>query len=412
MKILYLIDYFPPEKWTCPGSLTLAMSKELQGRGHKIFVVTTTSDKSEAGESDYQGIDVFRFYSHNHERWLGYLGIFNPYLYWRIKKIIREIKPDVTHCHNIHQQISFSVIKLARKYSKKVFITAHDVMMIHYNKFIEFIDKNNLQILDNFNYKISEEQLWHQAKKRYNPLRRPLIRYYLQFTDKIFTVSHELGKVLSANGINNTTTIHNFIDSAIFDQVDEMQVNNFKNKFGLNNKKIILFGGRLSEAKGWEELKKSFIMVADKINNTTLLIIGDANKYADYIKKNLPINLQDKVIFTGLLTGTELICAYKSCDLVVFPSICFDTFGMINLEAMAARKPVIATCFGGSKEVVEDRVTGFIINPLNIKVMAEKIIKILSDENLAKRMGEQGYQRANNLFSISQQADKLLSYYN
>ena len=57
------------------------------------------------------------------------------------------------------------------------------------------------------------------------------------------------------------------------------------------------------------------------------------------------------------------------------PSICFDTFGLVSLEAMEMKKPVVATSFGGSKEVIEDGVTGFIENPFDVAAYADKIGK-------------------------------------
>ena len=59
---------------------------------------------------------------------------------------------------------------------------------------------------------------------------------------------------------------------------------------------------------------------------------------------------------------------------MLHPVICFDSFPRAVLEAMASGKPVVGTCYGGAPEIIEDGVTGYIVNPFDIKKMAEKVI--------------------------------------
>jgi glycosyltransferase involved in cell wall biosynthesis len=76
---------------------------------------------------------------------------------------------------------------------------------------------------------------------------------------------------------------------------------------------------------------------------------------------------------------------------------------------MAMKKPVIASSFGGSKELVFDGMTGYIVNPLNTEMLAERILELLRDKGKAARMGEAGYQRVADKCSIQQQGQKMLA---
>ena len=103
--------------------------------------------------------------------------------------------------------------------------------------------------------------------------------------------------------------------------------------------------------------------------------------------------------------------AFNSADIFVSPSVCFDSFPTVNLEAMACKKPVITSCFGGSREVVVDNSTGYIINPFDIDNFANKIIDLLTDPSKAKSFGEKGYDRLVSNFTLEGQTKKLLKYY-
>jgi len=114
---------------------------------------------------------------------------------------------------------------------------------------------------------------------------------------------------------------------------------------------------------------------------------------------------------TGWLDGRELACAIASLDAMVSPSICFETFGMLNLEAMEHRKPVVTTSFGGCPEVVRHGETGLVANPYDVPAFAEAIAGLLRDPELARRMGEAGYRRLVERFGIPRLTNEFLEEY-
>ena len=84
---------------------------------------------------------------------------------------------------------------------------------------------------------------------------------------------------------------------------------------------------------------------------------------------------------------------------------------VVNLEAMEHRKPVVATSFGGSPEVVEDGVTGFVRNPFDLEAFSDAIGRLLADPALRARLGEAGHLRLQRYFTIERLTAEFLEEY-
>lgn len=411
MKILILSDYFSSKNWGGAGIVSFDEAKILQKRGHEITVITSTSDRKEQGESREHGFKIFRLYSDYPLEWRAYKSLYNRSIVGEIKRIMNAIKPDIVQAYNIHTHLSYYSLKLAKQSGAKVFLTMHDVMAVHYGKFTEFIDQKDLSIPKRFNYKISGWQLLRIFKWQYNPLRNLIIRHYLRYVDKIFAVSDALKLVLNQNGIDNVTVIHNGIDISSWKISDE-HVSALKQKYNLLNKKVILFSGWITGAKGGEQLLVAMKKVVEKVQDAAIMAAGRTDLYYRYMQKNASdAGIADRIIFPGWLIGPDLVASYESADVIVFPSICFDTFGMVNLEGMLSKKPVVATCFGGASEVVLDGITGYIVNPYDTDTMAERIIELLLNTEKARQFGQAGYGRALKYFNKEDKVDELLKYY-
>jgi len=409
MKILILSDGFPPIIKGGAEQVAFNLARSFHNLGNEVYVITTVRDKTEVNIFNKDGLKIIRIYSDYHERWRGYLSIYNPQTVKKVEKIIKEINPDVIHVHNIHYHLSYASLKIAKKYCDRVFLTAHDVMLFHYGKLIEFINPNNLSIPETFNYKISPWQQIKRFKKRYNPFRNIIIRHYLKYVDKIFAVSYTLKHALNQNNIENVEVIHNGIDAAQW-QIDDNKLRNFKAKHNLFNEKIVFFIGRLSALKGGNNIIKAMKIVTEQVPEAVLLVTGRKDGYAQKMLK-LANNENITISFTGWLKGTDLISVYHGSHVVVTPSAYLDPFNLINIEAMACKKPVIGTCFGGIPEIVVNQKTGYIINPLDIKMMAEKIIDLLKNTNKAEQFGQIGYERVKKEFSLKKQTEQYLEWF-
>ena len=246
---------------------------------------------------------------------------------------------------------------------------------------------------------------------RFNPLRNVLIRHYLKNTDTIFAVSSALAEALRQNGIGGVEVLYNGIDVERFVATAE-DIDAFKKKQHLCGKRVMLFAGRLSRAKGGDVAFALFKKVHEALPEICLLVVGKEDAYARrLVRQAQDAELEDHVILTGWLSQEEMVLAYAASDLVLFLSLYLDAFGMVNLEAMAAHKPVIGTCFGGTPEVIVDGETGYIVDPHNLARVAERTLAILTNSARAQRFGRAGYERARSAFSLTRQVDALERYY-
>ncbi|MBU1176987.1 MAG: glycosyltransferase family 4 protein [Patescibacteria group bacterium] len=411
MKILYLSDDFPPLAKGGASIIAYRIAKDLLKKGHQIFIITSVQKKSQAGEMHFEGMTLFRIYANYHERWRAYLSLYNFQTVNKVEEIIKKIKPDVVHAFNVHYHLSYHCFKIAKQYCKVVFLTACDTMLFTYGKFFSYVNPDNLLIPAHFDYHISLWDTIKQAKKRYNPLRNIIIRWYLKYVDKIFSPSKAIKEALEANHIKNIDVIYSGIDLDEW-RIRESDISSFKEKYNVLDKKIVFFGGRLSGLKGGKNIILVMEKVISEIPQAVLLIAGHKDDNAQkmlILAKELKI--ENNIIFTGWLLGNELKAAYHSCDLAVFPSLYLDGFGLINLEAMAAKKPMVSTCFGGASEIVVDNETGYVVNPFNIKIMAQKISDLLKNPEKAKQFSQIGYERVKKYFSILEQIKKTFKYY-
>lgn len=157
-----------------------------------------------------------------------------------------------------------------------------------------------------------------------------------------------------------------------------------KNYFNQNNKKVILFVGRLAEKKG-----VSYIIEAMKLIDAKLIIVGDG-PLREKLEKQAK-SQGEKIEFWGAKTHTELKEIYASADIFVAPSVTAkdgdqEGFGLVMLEAMASGLPVVASDSGGISQLITDNVNGLLCEEKNVEHIAEKINLILSDEQLASKI--------------------------
>lgn len=408
MKILILSDKFPPEAIGGADIVPFRLAKKALDLGHQISVITTTFEKENVGLKKTQGLKVYWLYSKIPDQWHSYLTLYNHSVIKEVKKIIKEEMPDLVWAHNVHYQISYFSLVVAKKFNLPVVLTVHDAMSFCYKKFDCTINPKDKSQSPQIAYRHRPWNcLWCQ-KKQYFPLRNFFIRYiFNHYLDKVLAVSVEHQKLLQANKVRCDGYIYNGFDNLEF-LPTQKKINNFKNRFGLSDKKVIFWSGRLSSAKGSFQALLALERVIKKIPDTILLVAARINESSQiFLREAEKIGLREKVIITDWLENKNLATAYQICDLVIYPSICFDTFGLVVLEAMAAKKPVLATCFGGPKEVISDGLTGYIFNPFDISDFSKKIILILTNEKLARQMGQAGYKKFKEKFAL----DKIFGEY-
>ncbi len=410
MKILILSDGFPPAGGGGAEIIALRFSQGLIASGHEVKVFSTCQQPAAAGQTVVDGVEVIRHYCDYDLRWRGIVALKNKRCLKPLNNLLADYRPDIVHAHNVHAYISYASLKLAKKKGAKVFLTAHDVDAFHQDKFFSFIDQLNPSVPKTFNYRLGFWESLRQLKKTKNPLRNLMVRHYLSFVDKIFSVSEALKEALTQNGIKNTEVVYNgFAPMSLVKNARET----VGVKYGLGvGTGIIFMAGRFGSLKGGNLLVPLIKALKERGNDFVMAVAAKKGGYSEKIMAQAEKEgLSHQLLFTGWLHEDALAEWYSACDICLVPSVCFDSFPNNNLEAMAYGKPVVGTCFGGTREAVVDGQTGFIVNPYDIEKMAEIISGILVDKNKARQLGAAGYQRWKDNFTLDKQVARTLEFY-
>ncbi len=412
-KILIVNDHFPPDHWGGSSSIAFLQAVGLRAKGFEVRVFATTQKKEVAGSRVYEGIPVRLFYTEYHPRWWAWRSLYNPSVVGEFERALKEFAPDIVHFHNIHHYFSYHTLAVAKRTGAKVFLTMHDVMSFAYQKLHHFIDYTSKSIPASFAYHVPWWVNARDARKRYNPFRNIVIRHYLRKAHRIFAVSVALKQALEDNGISgNVEVVHNGIDAAVFEQPFDQDA--LRAELRLGSGPVMLFVGRFTPDKGRDVLLKAFAKVIKEVPDAQLLVVGfnPDRRYESVMWHGIEeLDIEKSIVFVPAVEYIHMHRYYALADVVVVPSVIFDSFPTANLEAFAAGRPVVTTCFGGSREAVLDGETGYVVNPLDIDLLTQRIAALLKNTELARRMGLAGRERLIKEFSLERQLANYERFY-
>lgn len=174
---------------------------------------------------------------------------------------------------------------------------------------------------------------------------------------------------------------------------------------------------RLFSWKGHDALLDAMAVVKREIPNVRLLIVGEddprahpgGGSYREQLEARLPtLGLTENVTFAGFRPDIPELMA--ALDVYAMPSW-EEPFGMVYLEAMAMKKPVVAWDSGGAPEVVSDGDTGYVVEPRSTENLAAALLRLLRDPELRRRFGEAGRRRVELAFTPQRMCQDMLKVY-
>jgi sugar transferase (PEP-CTERM/EpsH1 system associated) len=209
---------------------------------------------------------------------------------------------------------------------------------------------------------------------------------------RVVSVSSELSRELVTRwkiSPARVSTIVNGVDPAAFDQPASLEALRQELQLSPDTRVVMNIGG-LRPVKDHPTLLRAFARIHEKLPETRLLIVGtDMGRgiQSDLEKLAEELGIRKVIQFTGVRTDVPQLLAL--CDVYVNSSV-FEGMSNTILEAMAARKPVIATAVGGNPELVQHGVTGFLVPPKNDQQLAERLEQLLTDPALSRKLGSAG----------------------
>jgi len=238
------------------------------------------------------------------------------------------------------------------------------------------------------------ELKWVKTKM---PILKPFLRWGIGFSDRVTAISSYTAKEVRelASGKDFGVEIIPYTITVTPRIHQELEAERIP--------PLILFVGRLVERKGVEYLIRAFAEVVREVPSE-LVIVGKGPEDERLHQLTEELNLVPKVHFKGWVSQDELEKLYNQCNVFVLPAIIdskgdTEGLGVVLLEAMSYRKPVIASRLGGITDIVKDRDTGLLVCEKDTHGLSEAIKAALTNPALAESLGKRGYEHVQKHFS-------------
>lgn len=227
---------------------------------------------------------------------------------------------------------------------------------------------------------------------------------------KVIAVSQAVANSLYPLGVppEKIIVIPNGIDLSPF---DTLPAEDFRSRYGLVRTAPLLVGiGRLSREKGFDIVLDAFARLHALLPDAHLVLAGsgpcEAELHAQAKRQGEEINA--RILFSGY--AADILPLLQAADVVVIPSR-QEGQGLVALEAMAARKPVVASRVGGLMETIRDGETGLLVPPESPEALARAIASLLNDPVRSRSLGEAGRARVETDYLLSRTLARLETLY-
>ena len=297
----------------------------------------------------------------------------NPIDLWKLAKLIKTLKIDIVHTHMYRSNVPGVIAaKLA-----------------------------HIPIIISNVHTINE---WESTRQLL------MDKFLMRFRSRMVAVSEEVRDcIIKRTKITpeKCIVIYNGVDLSKFQSI-QLPDESYYESLGLKrNDKIIIMAARLVKIKNHSCLFRAAKKVLEYFPNVKFLLVGDG-VLRDELKAEVEnLGIKNNVIFAGVRDDMEKL--YAISHISVLPSN-REGFSNVIVESMASGLPVIATDVGGNSEAIMDGQNGYIIKRDDDKMLTERIITLLKDENLRKKMTDESTKRAE-LFSLEKMRDKTEELY-
>lgn len=183
----------------------------------------------------------------------------------------------------------------------------------------------------------------------------------------------------------------------------------FRRRFADDDESLVYFVGRVVYEKGLSVLMDAWPKVVAQ--QRARLIVAGTGSYLDTLRHQaLELNLETRILFTGFISDADRDRLYHVADVATFPSL-YEPFGIVAVEAMAARCPVVVAATGGLAEVVRSRETGIVVEADNADALARGIVYTLQHPNLAAARTEAAFKEVQEQYNWQRIARRTTAVY-
>ncbi|MEM3000289.1 MAG: glycosyltransferase family 4 protein [Candidatus Bathyarchaeales archaeon] len=376
---------FPPRVIGGISPHVYFLSKSLARNGVKVYVVTCDFPDAPLHEV-IDGVEVYRVDSYKNPApdFATWVYLMNLNMQREAAAIVNKVadKIDVFHAHD--WLVAAACIGLKHVFRKPLLATMHST---------EIGRRDGLHT--------DTERMIHETEAwlTYEAWRVICCSNYM--------ISH----VKWAFGLpgDKLAMVPNGVNASVYEGIEKENLKEFRAKFALPEEKIVLYVGRLVYEKGIHVLINAVPKILEKVN-AKFLIVGNGYMKDQLLNIARSMRLEHKILFLGFVDEATLVKLQKCADVSVVPSL-FEPFGIVALEAMAAKSPVVVSDTGGLSEIVEHDVTGVKVYPNNPESLAWGITKVLLDENYSRYISENAYRKVREKFDWNRIAEQTMQIY-
>lgn len=236
-------------------------------------------------------------------------------------------------------------------------------------------------------------------------------RWLYDQADGIAAISDPTRQELLQRGVraDKINTVHLGISDQMLESVLPLS---HWNGHSLTGAQVLLTVGRLVGRKGVDKVIEALPIVLRYCPNALYIVVGDGRHRAALQQLAERLGVSDRVLFTGRVSDIRPF--YHTCDVFVMPARegrkgDTEGLGLVYLEAAACGKPVIASLVGGVADAVVPNETALIVDPYDPQDIAHAIVRLLTDRELAHRLGQAGRKRVLQHFTYDRVAEKVLA---
>ena len=374
-RIYFYTDTFLP---AVDGVVTsmLNFKKELERRGHEVYIVTP-------GSRETKELAVV------HDHIIMVPGVkFRRYPQYRltVAPFLAAMKADLNDADIIHLQTPFFMgmygLLLAKMY-KTPLVGSFHTLFTNRNVIKEYASTSRLT------HKILTKYAW------------PYARFFYNKCDSVIAPSGSVKELLDKRGIGNVSVVPNGVDTSRFNP--RLKGKDLRERFmGSDDEHMVLYLGRLSAEKNIETLIGAARMLKGKPIRFVIAGTGPAHRKYEAMVRRYGLK---RVTFTGFVPDAELPKYYAAADLFCMPST-FETQGIVALEAMACNRPVVGADYMALSELIRNGVNGEKFAPKDGRSCARKIEKVINNIDSYK-----GMTVTADAYSVRRTTERLLQVY-
>jgi len=378
MRVVMVSHAYPTFSGGNAGEFVHGLASALVGLGHEVYAVIPWEPSIEESGSLMDGVRLVPYRASDrisygnasnayvrHPRLAVALSLFSAWA--KLYQVIRAHQVDIIHAHwVVPMGFVASLAKLATNIPLVITMHGRDVYFKPEDGYIV-------------------PGLWYV---------KPFLRFAFRRADRLIAVSqdcHNHARLAGAPAekmqvVYNGTDLKRFFPS-------EDGTRDLRRRYRIApDAKLVLSVRSLLFRKGLDVLVRAMPRVLEFEPTALLLLVGEGPERENLIALRDGLGLQDKVLFAGHVPNAELTPYVNACDLFVIPSR-QESFGIAAIEAMACGRPVIGTAVGGLNEIIDDCRTGMLVEPDNVQHLADAIIRVLANRELAASLGRNALRK-------------------